>query len=415
MKKLIKTFFVIAALLSSLAFTVVYIMDNSVADSYKVNKGEELNIDAFVPITAHYKGAKMSQESVVRSVGDSFDVDLKIFGVIPFSTVSVEVVDEMYVSVLGNPFGMKIYTDGVLVIEVSDVVTSSGTVNPASSADIRVGDYIKTANGYEITCNEDLSQVVLESDGSAMDFEIIREGKTIYTTVTPVIDKESGVWRLGIWVRDSSAGIGTLTFYSPTTGVVCGLGHGVCDSDTDVLLNINSGELVGAEIVSVEKGSAGNPGALKGKFTYDSIADISLNSENGVYGFLKQNVDTSNLTEIALKQEVYDGEAQILCTVDGDTPKLYSCTIKKRTSNYLSDTQNLVVTVTDEELISTTGGIVQGMSGSPILQDGKLVGALTHVLISDSHTGYGVFAENMLENAQSVGDSASTSRVKQAS
>ncbi len=404
MKKLIKTFFVIAALLSSLVFTAIYIMDNSVADSYKVNKGEELTIDTFVPVTAHYKGVKMSQESVIRSVGESFDVDLKIFGVIPFSTVSVEVVDEMYVSVLGNPFGMKIYTDGVLVIEVSDVVTSDGTVNPASSADIRVGDYIKTVNGYEISCNEDLSQVVLESDGSAMDFKIIREGKTINTTATPVIDKESGVWRLGVWVRDSSAGIGTLTFYSPTTGVVCGLGHGVCDSDTDVLLNINSGELVGAEIVSVEKGSAGNPGALKGKFTYDTIADICLNSENGVYGFLKQTVDTSNLTEIALKQEVYDGEAQILCTIQGDTPKLYSCTIKKRTSNYLSNTQNLVVTVTDEELISLTGGIVQGMSGSPILQGGKLVGALTHVLVSDSLTGYGVFAENMLETAQSVGE-----------
>ena len=402
MKKLIKTFFVLAALISSLAFTTIYIMDSNVANSYKINKGEELKIDSFVPVTAHYKGVKMSQESVVRSVGESFDVDLKIFGVIPFSTVSVEVVDEMYVSVLGNPFGMKIYTDGVLVIEVSDVLTPNGTVNPASVANIKVGDYIKTANGYEITCNEDLSQVVLESGGDAIDFEIIRDGKTINTTVTPVKDSESGVWRIGIWVRDSSAGIGTLTFYSPSTGVVCGLGHGVCDSDTDVLLNINTGELVGAEIVSVEKGSAGNPGALKGKFTYDTIADICLNCENGVYGFLKQKIDTTNLTEIALKQEVYDGNAQILCTIDGDTPKLYSCTIKKRTSNYLSDTQNLVVTVTDEELISLTGGIVQGMSGSPILQDGKLVGALTHVLISDSLTGYGVFAENMLENAQSV-------------
>ena len=411
MKKFIKLLFAILLVFCSYVFTSIYIMSGDVAQSYKVNRGEELKMDTFVPVTAVYNGVKMSQGVYTRQVGDSFEVDLKIFGVIPFSTVNVEVVDEMYVQVLGNPFGMKIYTDGVLVIESADIVTKSGKANPAAAAGIKVGDYIKSVNGQTVTCNEDLLQMVTQSDGGAMNFEVMRDGKGFSCKVKPVIDNESGLYRIGIWVRDSSAGIGTLTFYSPSTDVVCGLGHGICDADTEILLEVERGELVESDIVEVEKGSAGNPGALKGKLTYNSIADVSLNCEAGVYGIAKQDINATNLTEVALKQEVYDGKAQILCTVNGDTPKLYSCEIK-RTGDKAAKTQNLVVTVTDKELINATGGIVQGMSGSPILQDGKLVGALTHVLVDDSKTGYGIHAENMLETAQSV---AENNKLKEAS
>ena len=167
-------------------------------------------------------------------------------------------------------------------------------------------------------------------------------------------------------------------------------------------------------IIDVEKGSAGTPGALKGKLSYDSIADISLNCEAGVYGVMQKDVGSANLTEVALKQEVYNGRAQILCTVGGDTPKLYDCKIEKA-GGKSDKTQNLIVTITDKELINATGGIVQGMSGSPILQDGKLVGALTHVLVDDSKTGYGIFAETMLESAQSVGNDLSVVPQKEAS
>ena len=403
MKKAIKFIFGIFFIFCSCAFVSVYLMSNTVQENYKVNHGEELRIDSPLPVTAVYNGVKMSQSNENHLVGDSFEVDLKIFGVIPFSTVNVEVVDNMYVAVLGNPFGMKIYTDGVLVIEATDVNTANGSVNPAIAAGIKVGDYIKTVNGHKVSCNEELSQLVTQSGGNSMAFEVVREGETVKFNVTPVIDSQSGIYRIGIWVRDSSAGVGTLTFYSPANDVICGLGHGICDSDTETLLEVDKGELVGASILSVEKGSAGNPGSLKGKFTYDSIADIQLNCEMGVYGFSKQNISTPNLTEVALKQEVYDGEAQILCTVSGDTPKLYSCNIKKHNTNSL-DIQNLVVTVTDPELIETTGGIVQGMSGSPIIQNGKLIGAVTHVLVDDPTKGYGIFAENMLETAQSVAE-----------
>ena len=414
MKKAIKFLFGILFIFCSCIFTSIYIMSGSVAENYKVNHGEELQVDTFMPVTAVYNGVKTSQGVYTRQVGESFEVDLKIFGVIPFSTVNVEIVDDMYVQVLGNPFGMKIYTDGVLVIESADIVTNDGTLNPAENAGIKVGDYIKSVNGEVVTCNEDLLKIVTESGGSAMNFEAVREGKSFSCEVVPALEKSSGLYRIGIWVRDSSAGIGTLTFYSPSNDVVCGLGHGICDADTDTLLSIEEGELVEADIVEVEKGSTGSPGALKGKLTYDRISDISLNCEVGVYGIMQQDINTANLTEIALKQEVYDGKAQVLCTVNGDTPKLYSCEIKK-IGDSNATTQNLLVTITDNELINATGGIVQGMSGSPILQDGKLVGALTHVLVDDSKTGYGIYAENMLETAQSVGNDLRVVPQKQAS
>lgn len=399
-----KIFFCIALAFSIGIFTMVFILNRSVDDNYKIKRGDVLNIDSKIPISVTYNGLKMSQ-SAAKNVGESFSVDLKMFGVIPFSTATVEVVDEMYVAVLGNPFGMKIYTEGVLVIELSDVETKTGKFNPAKDAGLKVGDYIKSVNGIRVMSNEDLSEIVLASKGETMTFEILRKDEKRYIRIQPLRDKESGVWRVGIWVRDSSAGIGTLTFYSPSTNVICGLGHGICDGDTDTLLSVERGELVKAEIVAIKKGSSGTPGELKGSFTYETISDICLNSECGVYGNLDGEIQISTLTEIALKHEIKDGNAQILCTIDGAAPKLYSCTIKKRSSALHSKTQNFTVTITDEDLLAKTGGIVQGMSGAPILQNGKLIGAVTHVLVDDPTKGYAIFAENMLETAQSVAES----------
>lgn len=401
MKKAIKILCLTISVFCCYVFASMFVLQNTVAESYKINKGESLKINSIAPISLVYNGTKTSQNVLNQLTGENFEVELKLFGVIPFSTVDVQVTDKTFVQVLGNPFGMKIYTDGVLVIESSDVNTKNGYVNPSLNAGIEVGDYIKTVNGCEITCNEELSQLVLDSAGNSMKFEIVRNGKTMYFNVSPVLDLETQLYRIGIWVRDSSAGIGTLTFYSPSSNIICGLGHGICDSDTSSLLNVNNGEMVEANIVSVEKGVTGSPGALKGKFTYNVLGKIALNSNCGVYGYADYNFNTLNLTEIALKQDVQDGEAQILCTVDGNVPKLYSCEIKK-IGKPDAATQNLSVTVTDSELINATGGIVQGMSGSPILQNGKLVGALTHVLVEDSRKGYGIYAENMLDTIDGI-------------
>ena len=410
-RNLTKWVFFIILTLDIAVFSMIAYLNVTVSNNYKIKKGDPLTFDAFVPITAVYEGSKLSGSEKTDSISDEFKVELKAFGMIPFSTVSVEVVDELNVAVLGTPFGMKLYTEGVLVIDMTEVKTENGNVNPAKDAGIEIGDYIVSVDGRKISTNEELGAAVEASAGNEMKLEIKRNGKTKIIRFCAVLSKETNSYKVGLWVRDSSAGIGTLTFYSPATGVVCGLGHGVCDEDTEELLKLDSGELVTAEIISVEKGSSGSPGQLKGKFTYSSIGVIDLNSECGVFSLLKGRLNLSNLTEIALKQEVKDGDAQLLCTVNGETPKLFSCSIKKKNSAYLSPTKNLIVTVTDKELLNLTGGIVQGMSGSPILQNGKLVGAVTHVLIDDPTSGYGIFAENMLKTAQSVEEQ----RLKEAS
>ena len=407
-----KTLFFVFLVCFILLFSLMFYLRQNLSDNYKIPRGKELEINAIVPVTATFEGVQSSRSLLQSEVGETFPVDLKLFGTIPLSTVQVEIIDEMYVAVLGHPFGMKLYTDGVLVIDTSAVDGSDGSVNPSEKAGLKKGDYILSADGVQITCNEDLSELVSASSGETIRLDIIRNGKKKTLRINAVYSSESEGYRLGVWVRDSSAGIGTLTFYSPSTEVLCGLGHGICDEDTGSLMSLDSGEMVSAKIVSAQVGKKGSPGELKGSFTYEALADIELNAENGVYGILKGNIDLSNLTEVALKQEIEDGEAQILCTVDGEEPQLYACTVQKRNSGLYAATQNLTVKITDPDLIAKTGGIVQGMSGSPILQNGRLIGAITHVLVDDPTTGYAIFAENMLETAQTV---ANENKLKDAS
>ncbi len=397
-----KTIFFIFLVLAVAVFSLIIVLSNGVSDDYKIKKGETFSVSNTVPVTASYNGATLSQGSKLKSIGENIDVELKLFGIIPLKTVNVEIVDEMYVEVLGNPFGMKIYTDGVLVVNFTSVESENGLCNPAKSAGIKEGDYILSVNSREITTNEELSEWVESSNGNSLKFEIMRNNKKLYINVKPIKSVETNSYKIGMWVRDSSAGIGTLTFYSPATGVLCGLGHGICDSDTGELLSVERGELVGAEIISVTKGAKGSAGELHGRFAYNKIADILLNSDIGVYGKLSSKIDFKKLVEIALKQEIKNGDAEILCAVDGDVVRSYDCTVKKRSAAYFSNNQNLLVTITDKDLIEKTGGIVQGMSGSPIIQNGKLIGAVTHVLVDDPTKGYAIFAENMLETAQSV-------------
>ena len=403
-RSLIKIFFFVLVIFCILIFSAVIYLNGSINNNFKIKKGESLNITSPLPVTAVYNGVKLSQVSASKQIGEEFSVDLKAFGLIPVSKVSVEVVDELHVAVLGMPFGMKIYTKGVLITEISEVATENGSENPAQKAGLKQGDYIVSVDGIKVYTNEDLVSIVENSGGKRLKFEIMREETKIYINITPVKSTDTNNYKIGIWVKDSSAGVGTLTFYSPSNNVLCGLGHGICDNDTGDLLKLNSGEIVTAEILSIEKGQVGSPGKLTGKLNYKTLGDINLNCEIGVYSLLKGNLKFEKLTEIALKQEVKDGKAEILCTIDNNPPQVYSCNIKVRNSNYHSKTQNMLITVTDKRLIEATGGIVQGMSGSPLLQSGKLIGAVTHVLVDDPTKGYAIFAENMLVTAQSVAE-----------
>ena len=398
-----KILFFILLIFDIAVFGLIFYLGGLVGEDFKIKKGDTLNINSPLPVTAVYNGTELSSRHTENKDGN-FEVNLKMFGIIPFSTANVQIVDQMQVVALGQPFGMKIYTKGVLVVDITAVSTESQTKNPAKDGGIEVGDYILSVNSKKISTNEDLLYLVENSGGKTLKFEILRNKRQLSLYLTPVLSKDTGKYKLGIWVRDSSAGIGTLTFYSPTTNIICGLGHGVCDEDTGEILNLESGEIVSAEIYDVEAGEKGSAGQLKGRLTTEILGEIVLNCEGGVYSDATGNFNLSNLTEIALKTEVKDGKAQILCTVDGKTPELYDCKISLKKGNFSSKTQNLLVEVTDTRLLEATGGIVQGLSGSPILQNGKLVGAVTHVLLDDPTKGYGIFAETMLESAQSVAE-----------
>lgn len=400
-KNLTKVLFFILLAFDIAVFSAVFYLSDSVGNSFKVKKGDTLNISSPLPVTAVYNGTELSSRHTSEET-DSISVDLKMFGIIPFTKANVRVVDEMQVAVLGEPFGMKLYTKGVLVVDIADIPTETGNQNPAEESGLKIGDYIVTANGKKISANEDLVDVVEESQDTKIKLQILRESKQQTLYITPVLSTETDSYKIGVWVRDSSAGIGTLTFYSPATDIICGLGHGVSDEDTGKLLKIESGEIVKARIFDVEKGEKGTPGQLKGRLTAEILGDIALNCSGGVYSVINGEITFNNLTEVALKNEVTDGDAQILCTVEDSAPRLYDCIISLKKSKLNAETQNMIVTVTDPELLEKTGGIVQGMSGSPIIQNGRLIGAVTHVLIDDPTKGYGIFAENMLETAKSI-------------
>lgn len=395
----VKTTAIFCAVLATVIFASVIYANNSVSDYYSINKGETLELDTVVPVRASICSKDKVKVDYSAQEGNTFTMDVKVLGVIPLKQINVKVVDELQVAVLGTPFGIKLYTEGVLVVGFTEIDSESGDKNPAKTAGLREGDFIVSLNGREVYTNEDVSSIIKSSDGELVVARISRNGKEKTISFYPARSRSSGVYRAGIWVKDSSAGIGTMTFYSPTYNVVAGLGHGICESETGTLMSLSSGEFVTASIASYVKGEVGDAGELKGVFTGKKIAEFSKNSENGVYGRVSCDINMTKLIPVALRQDVRNAKGYIYTTIDGTEPDYYTCNVKVRNQGSV---QNLLVEVTDERLLSATGGIVQGMSGSPIIQNGKLIGAVTHVLLDDPAKGYGIFAETMLETAQSV-------------
>ena len=266
------------------------------------------------------------------------------------------------------------FTDGVLIVGLSRISTENGFVCPALNCGIKEGDIICSINGKRVYTNEDVALSISNSGGLSLSMLIKRDGKESSISVTPVLSSDGSGYKIGVWVRDSSA---------------------VCDIDTGETLSLLSGEIVSASINKVKKGVSGRPGELCGSFSgTNAIGTISVNGETGVYGILKTEIGGTAFP-VAPKQEVYEGKAVILSTISGSKPKEYEINIEKISLSEKSLTKNMVIKITDSELLKSTGGIVQGMSGSPIIQDGKLVGAVTHVFVNDPTKGYGIFAENM--------------------
>ena len=301
---------------------------------------------------------------------------------------------------IGHTAGIRMKSEGVLVVRLDTVQTADGERCPARDAGVREGDIIVSAGGTEVSSNAELQSALKAAQGGAVEVVYVRSGEQRQTSLTPVWDASSAQWRAGMWVRDSSAGGGTMTFMDRQLGVFAGLGHPISDSDTGESVALRSGEIVACSIVGCTSGTIGSPGELKGKFLdTHALGSIGINGPNGVYGTLRTALP-GETRELAFAQEVVPGEAEIWATTEGEMPRAYKVRIEK--VNDADPRRNMILRVTDPALLAKTGGIVQGMSGSPILQNGRLVGPVTHVLVNDPTRGYGIFAQTMLEQARAV-------------
>ena len=294
----------------------------------------------------------------------------------------------------GTPFGLKMLTDGVVVTDFGAVNGKLSQRSPAEAAGIRKGDIIRAVNGIEITDSISVSKAVQEDPVCTIN--VLREGTELTFTAEALESEADGQYKLGMWTKDSVAGIGTMTYYDPETGVFAGLGHGVSDTSSGVKMPLLSGEITAVTVTDIMRGASGSPGELCGAFISSvELGKLTLNSEFGVFGVCDTAPILCEPVEIADRSEVEAGKAVIYSTTGGMTPEEYDIEIVSIDRNSTSPIRNMTVRVTDPELLDRTGGIVQGMSGSPIIQNGKLVGAVTHVLVNEPDMGYAVFAENM--------------------
>ena len=301
----------------------------------------------------------------------------------------------------GMPFGVKLFTEGVLISDVGEVKCGNTVLAPARDAGIRKNDIILSVNGSAVCEACQVSGIVSESGGKTLAIAVKRGDEELMFSVTPVVG-DDGSYRMGLTVRDGAAGIGTVTYIEPETGRFAGLGHGICDPESGEPASLTRGAVTGAKIEGVVKGKSGEPGELVGYFSSGKKGVVTANTECGVYGVLCEIPDGLFSEPVCTAEagEVREGEALILCTTGEDGIGKYTVRISDIVKNG-QKTKNFTVTVTDPALLARTGGIVQGMSGSPIIQNGKLIGAVTHVLVNDPAKGYGIFIENMLEAAQS--------------
>lgn len=348
------------------------------------------------------------REETLQSTGTGNNhersADLVLMLGVSVKTVNVKMVDRETVLVSGKPFGIKMFTDGLMVVGMSDVTVDGTRRNPGKDAGIRVGDILISLDGITLASNEQFGELVTASQGRRMLLVFRRDGERQKTWIDPVQSAADGEYRIGIWVRDSSAGVGTVTYFDEKQNMFTGLGHAVCDVDTGDILSLSSGEAVEAAIIGCTPSSGGSPGELKGQFIASrEFARLKANTACGIFGVLNNGWKVSG-TEmpVALSHEIHTGEAVVWTTIDGSEPKGYDIVIEKILRGSTSSGQNMIIRIVDEELLDATGGIVQGMSGSPVIQDGMLAGAVTHVFVNEPQRGYAIFAENIRTMEESL-------------
>lgn len=366
------------------------------SESREVSLGGESNIPAD-QITIN----RSEQFSMFAGEQGSYQVGLKLFGLIKLKDIRVDVVDTRYAVPCGDPIGIYLKSDGIMVIGTGRITGEDGMEREPAYGKLKSGDYIEAFNGKTMDSKEELIKAVNDTQGEEAVVTVRREGEAIDVSLQAVKSAE-GDYKLGAWVRDDTQGIGTVT-YVDMNGRFGALGHGISDSDTGMLVYIGGGELYDTQIMGIEKGASGSPGVMSGVIYYGKstkLGEVTENTDSGIFGtvnsrFLEQMEEAA--VPVGFRQDVHEGTAYIRSSVSGEL-KDYEIEIQKVDYTSLQKNKGMILKVTDPELLELTGGIVQGMSGSPIIQDGKLIGAVTHVFIQDPTKGYGIFIENMLSH-----------------
>ena len=405
MKKFLKILLIL-----TLIIILVYVSNvTSIPDNLILMQGEELNIKTMFGLNLENSSGQTIEamasdtEKISKEVG-KLDLSLNL-GNFSLKDVTVNVIPNTVVIPGGEAIGLRLYTSGVLVVGMSEIVgTDNKSYSPYKDSGIQEGDMIVKIDDKAITCTSDLITKVNECNGNSVEITYVRDGNNYITEIKPTKTEENE-YKLGLWVRDAAAGVGTITYYDPESQMFGALGHGILDIDTDQLIDIAKGEVITSKILSIVKGEKGKPGEVQGSIDNGKvIGEVYKNTNFGIYGKLTDVslIEGGKTLEVMPRDEVKLGKATIICTLDNNKREEHEIEIERLYTSTNRNNKNMIIKVTDERLLEKTGGIIQGMSGSPILQDGKFVGAVTHVMVNNPEKGYGIFADTMLKQMKEV-------------
>lgn len=390
---------------------IVYIQ--SIPDNIVIFEGETINIKTIFGLKADLTEEKGTIETISPNQGTTIEkagkrtAKLSLFENIFLKNINIDVLSKTTVIPVGNIAGIKLYTSGVLVVGMSEIQGADNkTYRPYENTGIEEGDRIISVNNIKIDTTEELIETVNSSKGNEIKIQFTHEDYTEACSIKPVKTSNSE-YKLGLWVRDSAAGVGTVSFYEPSSKSFGALGHGITDIDTEQLIDIASGEFVTTKILNVIKGESGNPGRIQGTVdNQKNIGTVYKNTKFGIYGKVDNisslNINNSKEMDVALRDEIKTGKATIMCSLENGKIDEYEIEIEKiyKQNNY--NNKSMLIKITDNRLLEKTGGIIQGMSGSPIIQNGKFIGAITHVLVNNPEEGYAVFGDIMIKQMKST-------------
>jgi len=407
--KIFAVFLIFSLIIADYVFPLRFI--NNIPDVIKVAEGSKQSFDFKLPdaISTDFDTSAIKLNNKPLTINTikegKSNLEFYLFGLFPLKKVTLDVVPDVYVRPGGQPIGVKVKTRGTMVVGLSEVIGCDARVyKPARKAGIQPGDMILTLDNVKVNCADDITRILNKAGNKTIPISVKRDGGILKKQIMPIKSKEDSEFRIGLWVKDHTAGIGTLTFTTEDNKMFGALGHAITDTATGKKLSLSDGEIYNTEITSIESGKSNKPGEIRGVFTNElnPQGSIEENTSFGIFGHMNKQVQ-GKLMPIGLQSEIKTGPAQILIDLDNKGTKSYDVEIIKTSDQSRPSSKSMVIKVTDRRLLKKTGGIIQGMSGSPIIQNGKLIGAVTHVFVNDPTRGYGVYIEwmfNQIEPAE---------------